>query len=589
MKQMKNILLLMLVAIMAVSCDDMFRDEPNDKLSEEAIWDNEQLLNEYILPWYYNMDNGFSTYVTTIMKGIGREYEPWYGDQLTVGKKEWYQGDYGNILKSSQQEITTRGRTTWSKYYTQIASINKLFENQGAMIEGAHKTRVLGEAHFFRAYYYYLLLRSFGGPLLITRTFDPLTDNVRFPRASYEATVRFIADEADKAAALLSTTNDADNVGRPTKGTAIMLKGKAFFWASGEKFQNAEKEYLGFPDDRKIEMLDSAAAAYDRVMALNVYDLMPVTGTTHADIVAGYRNIFLTKNSIESIWEVQHSDDGNYDTGNGHKLDREASAPHFGATIAAYNPTQNHVDEYAMINGMGIKESGSGYDKKNPYEDRDYRFYANVLYDGAQWRGHTMDLHYTTVDGEQVAGEDLTPYGSSTSAAVSRTGYYMAKFLNESQVIDNDEVYASSQNCIIWRYAELLLDYAEIDFQRGRESEAMEKLNRIRRRVHMPEYTTITWDNIMNERRVELAFEKTTYWDLLRYGTAEKMMTGSTNPLFGVKIVYKENGSKQITNPTVNGRNTVVRYFRARQYYLPIAWDDVRYHGVEQNPEWVEM
>ncbi len=589
MKQIKDILLLLIVSVAVVSCDDMFRDEPNDKLSEETIWDKEQLVNEYILPWYRNMDNGFSTYVTTLMKGLGREYEPWYGDQLTVGKREWYQGDYGDILKSSQQEITTRGRTTWSKYYTQITSINKLLENQDKMIDGAHKTRVLGEAHFFRAYYYYLLLRMYGGPLLITRTFDPLTDNVKFPRASYAEMVRFIADEADKAAVLLDKTNTTDNAGRPTKGTAIMLKGKTFFWASGVKFQNAAKGYLGFADDRSMEMLDSAAAAYDRIMALNVYDLMPVDGSTRDEIVSGYRKIFLTKNSMESIWEVQHSDDGNFDTGFGHKLDREAASPYFGATVAAYNPTQNHVDEYAMINGKAITEPGSGYDKNNPYDNRDYRFYANVLYDGAQWRGHTMDLHYTTVDGEEVAGEDLTPYGSSTSAAVSRTGYYMAKFLSESQVIDNDQVYASSQNCIIWRYAELLLDYAEIDFKRGRIGEAMEKLNKIRRRVHMPEYTAITWDNIMNERRVELAFEKTTYWDLLRYGTAEEKMTGTTNPLKGVKIVYNASGTKRISNPTVNGRNTVVRYFRVRQYYWPIAWDDVRYHGVEQNPEWVEM
>ena len=93
----------------------------------------------------------------------------------------------------------------------------------------------------------------------------------------------------------------------------------------------------------------------------------------------------------------------------------------------------------------------------------------------------------------------------------------------------------------------------------------------------------------MNERRVELAFEKTTYWDLLRLNVACEKMTGTTNPLYGVKIVHRANGSIRITNPIVNGRNSIVRYFRDMQYYLPIAWEDVRYHGVEQNPEWVEM
>lgn len=200
-----------------------------------------------------------------------------------------------------------------------------------------------------------------------------------------------------------------------------------------------------------------------------------------------------------------------------------------------------------------------------------------------------MDIHYTMVDGKEVAGEDLTKYGTSTTAAVSRTGYYMAKFLRESQVIDNDETYASSQNCILWRYAELLLDYAEIEYKLNRGDKGLDKVNQIRRRVHMPELTSITWEDIENERRVELAFEKSTYWDLLRWNVAEKRMTGTNNPLYGVKIVYRADGSKQITTRVINGKNTTVRYFRDRQYYLPIDWNDVRYHGLEQNPEWIEM
>ncbi|MDE6835406.1 MAG: RagB/SusD family nutrient uptake outer membrane protein, partial [Muribaculaceae bacterium] len=340
-----------------------------------------------------------------------------------------------------------------------------------------------------------------------------------------------------------------------------MLKAKTYFWVAGEHFQNQEKGWHGFPDNRSIAMLDKAAEEYDRVIATGQYDLIPINGNTRDEVVAEYRNIFLTKNSRESIWEVQHANDGNFSNSNGHKLDREAAAPSFGGTVAAYNPTQNHVDEYRMENGKRINESASGYDKKNPYENRDWRFYANILYDGAKWKGHVMDLHYTGVDGKEVPGEDLTKYGTSTNAAVSRTGYYMAKFLNENQAINTDETYGSSQNCILWRYAELLLDYAERDFKKGRIGAALEKVNTIRRRVKMPALSSLTWEDLMNERRVELAFEKTTYWDLLRWNIAETYMTGSTNPLFGVKIVEKANGTRTITNPVVNGRNTVVRYF----------------------------
>ena len=588
LKVFRHILPLALCAVSLSSCDGIFRDQPYDKLPSSVIWSDPKLLDEYVLPWYRNMDDGFNTFVTTIMKGLGSEYEPWYSDQLTVGKSDWYSGDYGNILKSSQQDITTRGRTEWFKFYTQIKSINTLLQNEDKLPADV-KNRVLGEAHFFRAWYYYRMLRMFGGTMIITYPYDPLTDDVRFPRASYEEMVKFICDEAELASELLPYENDATNVGRPNKGVCYMLKAKTYFWVAGEHFQNQEKGYLGFPDDRSMQMLDLAAVEYDRVIATGNYRLVQISGTKKDDVVSEYRNIFLTKNSVESIWEVQHADDGNFSYANGHKLDRDAAASSFGGTTGAYNPTQNHVDEYRMENGKRISDPDSGYDKNNPFEGRDWRFYANVLYDGAEWNGHVMDIHYEIVDGKEVAGEDLTKYGSSTTAGVTRTGYYMAKFLNEKQKIDNDETYASSQNCILWRYAELLLDYAEIDFKKGRIADALDKVNQIRRRVKMPELTTLTWDDIFNERRVELAFEKTVYWDLLRWNVAEKYMTGTTNPLFGIKIVNQEDGSKKITNPVVNGRNTVVRYFRPRQYYYPLDWDDVRYHGLEQNPEWVEM
>lgn len=590
LKSYKYILPLAMAAVGLSSCDSMFRDEPFDKLPGTIIWSDEHLLDEYVLPWYRNMDPGFYTFVTTIMKGLGTEYEPWYGDQLTVGRRDWYQGDYGNILKSMATDITTRARTEWFDYYTQINSINTLLMNEDKLVPGI-KERVIGEAHFFRAWYYYLMLRKFGGTMIMTRTYDPLVEDVKFPRASYEEMVKFICDEAEEASRHLDTANTDANIGRPTKGVCYMLKAKTYFWAAGDHFQNvdASTPWLGFPDNRSMDLLDLAAAEYDRVIGTGQYGLIQIAGTTREEVVSEYRNIFLTKNSRESIWEVQHADDGNFASSNGHKLDRDASAPSFGGTIAAYNPTQNHVDEYRMENGKRITESGSGYDADNPYEGRDWRFYANILYDGAEWKGHTMDIHYTVVDGKEVAGEDLTPYGTSTTASVSRTGYYMAKFLNERQQIDTDDTYGSSQNCILWRYAELLLDYAEIDFKKGRVGDALDKVNQIRRRVKMPELTSITWDDIVNERRVELAFEKTTYWDLLRWNEAEKRMTGTHNPLYGIKIIYHADGRKEIKNPIVNGKNTVVRYFRPQQYYLPLDWDDVRYHGLEQNPEWEEM
>lgn len=571
------------------SCDGLFRDLPYDKVGEDEIWRSEKLLDEYTAGWYRNMDNGFYIIVSTTFKNLGQEFDPWFGDQITVGRRDWYQAGYGEILKGSQVRINARSNLVWSSAYENIRSINKLIEHADELPAGV-RNRLLGEAHFFRAWYYYGLLRRYGGVLLIDRTFDPLVEQVKFPRASYEETLRFITEEAAKAAELLPETYESRLTGRVTRGAAWMLRGKAFFWAAGEKYQNAEKSWLGFPNNRQTEMRAEAAKAYDEVMKLNRYRLMPTEGGSVMEVAKSYRNLFLTKNSEESILEVQHSDNGDFLYGFGHKLDRDAAPPSMTGVNCAYNPTQNHVDEYRMANGLPITDPDSGYDEEEPYKDRDVRFYANVLYDGAEWRGTKLNLHYTVnEDGEQVPGSDLEPYGTSSTASATRTGYYMAKFLRETQQIDLDETYASSQNYIIWRYAELLLDYAEIDWHAGRRDAALEKVNMVRRRVHMPDLTAISLEDILNERRVELAFEKTTYWDLLRLGVAEETMCGDTNPLFKVKIVENEDGSRRYSYSVVNGRNTNVRYFDPIQYYWPISWSDIRYHGIEQNPGWTEI
>ncbi len=576
--------------VATTSCDSLFKDAPINEISEKSVWSNPQLLDEYENAWYRNMNCGFSTFVPTIslVKSMSRYYMPWFGDQLTVGKSTYYNSGYGDLLKGNSQELTKWAANVWNNYFTQIQSINTLLENLGNISDGDQKQRIIGEAHFLRGYYYYMLWRMFGGVTIIDHTYDPLINAEKFPRASYQEMVDFIVSEADEAAKYLPVTHESTEKGRATKGAAMMLKAKTYFWASSEVFQNkdASKTYLGFSDDQSHAMLENAKKAYEDLMVLNAYSLIPITSSTQDGIKDEYRKIFLTKNSQESILEVQHSDDGDYANKFGHKLDRDACSPYFTGTTLAYLPTQNHVDEYGM-------QEGKTYDAKHPYEGRDYRFYANVLYDGCTFRNHVMDIHYTN----RVAGVDLTKYGSSTSADFLYTGYYMGKFVDETQTIDNNETYASKQNCIIWRYAEALLDYAEVCWRLGDTGTALTYLNKTRERVHMPLFTQVTEENIRNERRVELAFEETTYWDLFRWGIAEEKMNGATNPIKAMRVdvtqTSKADGSvTSTTKYTISNLNRFpkrVRVFDAKQYYLPIPWSEIKYHGIEQNPDWTEQ
>ena len=581
---MKNIIIKGLLALLpllmaACSPNSLFDDAPKNKISDEETWRNPMLLDEYVNTWYRNMNAGFKTYVpsTALFKSISRYYLPWFADQLSNGKSDWYNAGYGDVLKANEESITRWAGTTWSNYYTQIQYINSFLENKGKVPDAAQRRRVEGEAHFFRAYYYYMLWRRFGGVLLIDHKYDPLTRPEKFPRASYEQMVSFIVSEADKADSLLSVTNTAADAGRITRGAAIMLKAKTYLWASGTVFQNKPKSYLGFTDDKSQAMLQKARAAYDRLFALGVYQLVTITGATQDKIRDEYRQIFISKNTSESILEVQHSNDGDYANKFGHTLDRDAAAPSFTGTTAAYTPTQNHVDEYGM-------RGGAVYDPQHPYDNRDYRFYANVLYNGCEYRSHTMDM--ATTDGK--AGADITPYGSSTTAAVSRTGYYLGKFVDASQSIDDNNTYASKQDYIIWRLAEAYLDYAEVCYRLGDNAAALDMVNRIRTRVHMDALSTLTWDDIVRERRVEMAFEETTYWDQLRWGTAEQTFSGRTNPLRGITITVHA-GHTTYRTVNINRFPARVRKFETKEYYFPIPWPEVRYQGIEQNPGWNEV
>lgn len=578
--------LLLAGALAATSCDSMFKDAPINEISENSVWGSPQLLDEYENSWYRSMSNGFSTYVPSIslVKSMSRYYLPWFGDQITVGKSTYYNAGYGDLLKGNSQEITKWAANVWSNYTTQIQSINTLLENLDNIADGAQKDRIIGEAHFLRGYYHYMLWRMFGGITILDHTYDPLKNAEKFPRASYQQMVDFIVGEADEAAKHLPLAYASTDIGRATRGAAVMLKAKTYFWAASEVFQNKPEEqyYLGFSGDHSQAMLEKAKTAYEELMGLGQYSLIPITATTQDGIRDEYRKIFLTKNSQESILEVQHSDDGDYANKFGHKLDRDAAAPSFTGTTAAYTPTQNHVDEYGMRNGKT-------YDPNHPYANRDYRFYANVLYDGCTYRNHVMDIHYTN----RQAGEDLTPYGSSTTAAVTLTGYYMGKFVDETQTIDNNETYASKQNYIIWRYAEALLDYAEVCYRLGYTDLAKEYVNKTRERVHMPDFDAVTLDEIKNERRVEMAFEETTYWDLFRWGVAEEKMNGATNPLKAMRVdVTQVDGQPKSTKYTISNVNRFpkrVRVFDKKQYYLPIPWSEIKYHGIPQNPDWTEQ
>ena len=580
MKQnpIKSFVVIGITALLTLtSCNSLFDDAPYNKISEETIWDNSMLLDEYVNGWYRNMSHGYKTLVPThaLLKGISRYYLPWFGDQLSVGNTDWFNAGYGDILKANESSITLWAQNTWMSHYTQIQYINTYFENHGSVADPAQKRRIDGEAHFMRAYYYYMLWRSYGGVFIIDHTFDPLKKAETFPRASYDEMVEFIVGEAKKAADLLPVEHDNANLGRATRGAALMLIAKTYLWASSTTFQKKDKAYLGFTEDKSAVMLAEAKKAYEVLFELEAYDLIPISATTQDGIKDEYRKIFLTKNSVESIFEVQHSDDGDYANKFGHKLDRDAASPFFTGTTAAYTPTHNHVLEYGM-------REGKEYDAANPYENRDPRLALYILYNG-QPAGPQNTPIYTAADGttNDALNRDLTS---------TRTGYYMKKLLCQTANPNPNSTSNAQHYKPYIRYTEIFLGYAEAANEAwgpknggSNGFSAYDVIKAIRQRAGICVGSTDQYleecaqnkdkmrELIRNERRLELCFEGHRFWDLRR---------------------WKANLTESAKGMSINGTaytpiDVEVRSYQDYMNYGPIPYGEViKYSNLLQNDGW---
>jgi hypothetical protein len=219
--------------------------------------------------------------------------------------------------------------------------------------------------------------------------------------------------------------------------------------------------------------------------------------------------------------------------------------------------------------------------KTPPYAELEPRFHASILYNGAPWKGRTIQPYVGGADGWKEWYNNTAPAGETT------TGYYLRKIVDEKHdVIANS---GGTSPITIIRYAEVLLNKAEACYNLGKTAEANDAIKAIRTRVGLP-YTpkggSELWDAIRQERRVELAFEGHWYWDLRRWGVAHKQypegLTGYQ--VHGLKVTNNGDGSFTYEYVSVDNED---REFQERMYRLPMPDGELENNSlVEQYPEW---
>lgn len=157
----------------------------------------------------------------------------------------------------------------------------------------------------------------------------------------------------------------------------------------------------------------------------------------------------------------------------------------------------------------------------------------------------------------------------------TRTGYYLRKYADEKVMTWEDP---ETNPWRTFRYAEILLNYAESCIELGEESKALEALEEIRDRVDMPYITssgTQLMEDYRNERRVELAYEDQRYYDIRRWMIAEDVMSKTA---MGIEIFHWPDGST-----TYNQVESQTRTFPLHYYINPIPATEIR-----RNPKLIQ-
>ena len=441
------------------------------------------------------------------------------------------------------------------------------------------------EARFWRAYFYFNLVRQYGGVPIIDMNMAAADVNNQ-PRKTSDEVFQYIFDECNEVKdSIIKDYTDLGSMqlnkqddGRANNLAVLALRARAaLYWASPLFNPSGDKERYHTAALYTKALLDSCEHR-GMSLAKKYEDLWSTTNYADADkkceIIFG-RRIFGT---VDNAGSDNTLESYNYPFGI------------TGGSSSSNCPTQNMVDAYEMkATGKGINEAGSGYDPANPYEGRDPRFALTIAKNGDVWptassyKKAALQTYYNGVNGEPLIG--ATP-----------TGYYLKKLLHGAVDRTSSSKYKGDKHTwVTYRLGEFYLNYAEAVYKylgspTATSAEfpmsADQAIDKIRERAGMPDFpTTLSndefWEKYKNERMVELAFEGHRFWDVRRWKEADKYFKNIQE----MKITKNDDGSFTYT------RETVQRQWDDKMYLFPIPYDVMLKHekyGLkwEQNPGW---
>jgi starch-binding outer membrane protein, SusD/RagB family len=460
----------------------------------------------------------------------------------------------------------------WGNYFNGIYQANLFLKNKGQVDlssisnsivnndSTAYKKAVLnlkfmeGECYFLKAFFYFELVKRYGAVPIIDQPLDynETSSWKGLPKNSVDDCFKYIVNLCNKAAVIIPDTVRTSSAtswyesGRATNGAIKALKARALLYGASPLFKDAGSSFT---------WADAAAAARD-VIGMNVYNLD-----------ASYANLFGASNasSVETIFFKRYGGQNGFEKNN-------FPIVFEGSNGNSITPSQNFVDEFEVKSGT----TSVPFDWNNttqaaaPYSNRDPRLAATVIFNGATFKSTTIQTYY--------GGNSGQPKLNST-----KTGYYLSKYVNPSVDLLNNTT--TTHQWLYFRYAEVLLNYAEAMYNAygatadplGYGMTALQAINKVRTRSTMPALTTMTSEDIVHERRVELGFEGHRWWDVRRW----KRGSLFANPVRSISIT--QNGSNFLYTPT----KLEDRVFDpSKMNWYPIPQSEITKTGWQQNAGW---
>lgn len=475
---------------------------------------------------------------------------------------------------SKQAEVLNNWKLPWEN----IRRANVFLSNvDRSPLSAGLKKKLKAETRFLRAWYYFQLVKVYGGVPLIGDVNYGIADNIDLPRSSYSDCVDYIVNECNAAATDLPDFDAQlqQDYGRATKGACMGLKSRMLLYAASPLFNGegiaadaALKSIAGYANIDP-ERWNKAAQAAKEIINSGTYVLREDNVTRRG---YGFYSVFLTRYNREYLFGAMKAPNREYEN-NLLPTSRAGS----GKSSA---PTQQLVDAFGMENGLPITDPASGYNPNDPYVKRDPRFGNSIIYNGATF--------FLTSSNAMVAVNTFvgaSPDGPAATGPIAIPGYYWRKMMVEDGGGNTDRCYP------LIRYAEILLNYAEaLNEYQGPTSEVYATLIQIRKRagilpglddnyglksgISKAEMRLV----IQNERRVELALEEHRVWDVRRWKIAE--VTDNVM-LKGMKITKTGN---TLTYEVIDIKP---HFFRPAFYLFPIPESEMaKSPKFVQNPGW---